>query len=185
MTLQKIRRGVSAAESNQPAPVPNTAPQWAIALDGSRYVSVSIFPRTIDELRTLSREYGEAAIADLRWTCVTVWLMNQPHEIELRNSCRVASVAVRLVHEHDRQRLGWPRHDGGEQPPSALDFLSPDARLEAERVAAETLSDWEKAGKPFMGQSKIKRTYQYLVSCPAFSSAYVRPLNDNEEQEWR
>jgi len=180
-SLRTIRNGVPE-HRDEPALAPYPAPHWATTRDGSAYVHISVFPRTIDELRKLSRDYGDAAVAETHWGCVLTWLMHEPHETDLSNPCRVAMVATHMVHEHDRIRLGWPRHDGYPWNPPALDYLSPDVREEAERVAAETLSDWEKAGKPYMGGTKIKRTYLALVSCPDFSRRYVRPINDNEEQ---
>jgi hypothetical protein len=109
--------------------------------------------------------------------------MNGPHEVDLTNPVRVALVAVHMVQEHDRTRLGWPRHDGKQWNPPALDFLSSDVRQEAKRVAAETLADWERCGEAFMGWNKIKHTYQGLVSSPAFRTQYVAPMADNKEQE--
>jgi hypothetical protein len=88
-----------------------------------------------------------------------------------------------MVRDHDRIRLGWPHHEGKEWNSAAFDFLSPDVRHEATLVAAEALSDWESAGKPYMGQRKLKSIYQYVISCPAFRAKYVRPLDDNKEQE--
>jgi hypothetical protein len=110
--------------------------------------------------------------------------MSGEHIAELRNPVHVALTAINLVQEHDRLRFGWPRHDGKERTPPALTFLSPDMRLLAELVAAETLADWRQAGRPFLGRDPLKRTYQYLITCPAFSR-HVRPLaeNDNKEQE--
>jgi hypothetical protein len=81
-----------------------------------------------------------------------------------------------MVHDHSRIISGWPRYDGSAWPPATLDYLSPEVREEALRVAAETLADWKQAGKPYLGQNKIKATYRYLISCPAFIEKYVRPL---------
>lgn len=88
-----------------------------------------------------------------------------------------------MVREHDRIRLGWPRHDGKPWDTPKLHFLSPDVREEAELVAAETFSDWERAGKPYMGRDTIKSTYKALVACPAFIACYVRTNDHNREQE--
>jgi hypothetical protein len=108
--------------------------------------------------------------------------MNGPAESALTNANSVASLSVRLVQDSDRIRLGWPRHDGKEWPPAALEYLSPDVREEAEIVAAETLADWRKAGRPHLGSDRFKATYQYLISCPAFSK-HVRSLADNNIKE--
>ena len=180
-TLLAIRQSVPEADRHEPALAPSNLPQWATARDGSRYVAVSIYPRTIDELRQLCREYGEAAVCDLHWSCVVIWLMNAPDKADLSNPFAVASVAVGMIWERDRTRLAWPRHDGEEWNPPALNFLSPDVRDEAELVAAETLSDWERAGKPYMGRDRIRCTYQHLIGSPDFQKKYVRPLDDNKE----
>jgi hypothetical protein len=109
--------------------------------------------------------------------------MSGPHETDLSNSCQVAIVAVRLVQERDRIRLGWPRHHPAERKQPSLDFLSPEVREEAERVAVETLADWTSAGKPYLGFNRIKTTYQYLVACPEFRDKYVRSAGDTNTQE--
>lgn len=177
-SLKAIRRDAPVSDRVETALTP-TEPQWAEARDGSRYVRVSIYPRTVDELRRLSREYGEAAETMLLWSCVVSWLMSGPDSADLSNP-GVAGTAISLVQEHDRVRLGWPSPEGKPWKPSALEYLSPAVRAEAEQVAAETLSDWRRAGKPHLGETSIKRTYQYLVSCPAFANKYVRPLDANE-----
>ena len=88
-----------------------------------------------------------------------------------------------MARERDRIRLGWPRVSPVERKPLRLEYLSPDVREEAERVAAETLSDWRKAGEPHLGPHRIKTTYQYLVATPAFRNKYVRPADPTNEQE--
>ena len=178
-TLKAIRQGASSRDRNDPALAPSTAPQWAVARDGTRYVTCRLNPLTLNELRKYSREFGRAAARDAEWACVTVWLMNGPADADLTNPAQVASLSVQLVKEAEAGRFGWPTADGEERSRPALDFLSPEAREEAERTAAETLSDWRRAGRPHLGPDRLKRTYQYLITCPAFRK-YVRPLADNE-----
>jgi hypothetical protein len=100
--------------------------------------------------------------------------MNVPPQAALSNPSPVVNTAVHLVREYDRYRFGWPTHNGKEWPPSRLDLLSPDVREEALRVAADTLSDWRRAGRPFLEPHRIRTTYQYLVSCPAFIERYIK-----------
>ncbi len=160
-----------------------TAPHWATGRNGESYVFVSIYPQTTDELRKLCRDFGEAAVSDYEWGCVTAWLMSGPDASDLRNPLPVTSLAVRMVRDQERICFDWPRHDGGEWNASGLDRLSPDVRAEAILVAAETASDWGQAGRPYSGRRKLNLTYRYLTTCPAFINQYVRPLDDNEDQE--
>lgn len=178
-TLRNIRRDAPRGDRGSPALTPSPKP------DASGYVSHSIYPRTLGELRTHSRDYADAAVADALWATVTAWLMNGPHEMDLSNPTAVANLAVSMVRENDMVRLGWPHHAGKEWPLPRLSVLSPDVREEAERVAAETLADWKKAGRPHLGADRVKTTYQYLTACPAFRDRYIKPADDagNKESE--
>lgn len=128
------------------------------------------WPRTLDELRQMSRSYGEAAVAEARWGAILGWFLVGPEEGALSNPSSEAWEASRLTREHQHYHLGWPRHDGKEheRPPPALDGLDPVYRQEVERVASETLADWERAGCPSMTLQRLKSTYQHLISSPAF-----------------
>jgi len=169
-TLAKIAEGSSDA----PPLAPDALPHWATARNGSRYVVVRLFPRTLNELRKYSREFGRAAARDAEWSCVTVWLMNDPPEEALRNPAPVVRTAVLMVRAYDRYRFEYPRHDGSEPTPPALDRLSPDTRQEALRVAAETLADWRNAGRGHLEPQRIKSAYQNLIACPAFIDKYIK-----------
>lgn len=141
-------------------------------------VPVKLLPRTLDELETLSRDYGAAAVAEVRWAAILVWLMKSyPSPVGLRNSHPVAQSAVGMVHEYDRHALGWPCWKGRERMPPVLDGLSSDCQREARLVAAETLADWEAAGCPYLDTARLKSAYQYLTSCPAFIAKYLRPAD--------
>lgn len=181
-TLSAIRDNAPATDRLDPALTPRDQPHWAKARDGTRYVAVSIYPRDNDELRRLCKGFSEAAVIDVQWDCVIVWLMNSPAVADLTNPIQVACVAVGLVRDRDRIRLDWPRHDGEEWRPAFLGALSPDVRQEAELVANETLSDWKRAGQPHMGWRRIKYAYRHLTSCPAFIERYVRPVNSDFEK---
>jgi hypothetical protein len=99
--------------------------------------------------------------------------MNVPPQSALTNPSPVVTTAVHLVQEYDRIRFGWPTHDGREPPPARLTSLSPEVQAEALRVAAETLSDWRRAGRPLLEPHRVRSVYQYLVSCPAFIERYI------------
>jgi hypothetical protein len=112
------------------------------------------------------------------------WLMWTPPQADLSNPLDVTLLAVRLVHEWERVRFGWPSHDGKDWPLPALDKLNPEVRPEALVVAAETLSDWRAAGRPHLTPERIKRVYQSLVSSAPFIAKYVQPLQgQTTEQE--
>lgn len=182
-TLRAIRQDAPATDRRLSALAPSDTPQWAKGRNGSRYVATSIYPQDNDELRKLCREFGHAAVTDVQWGCVVLWLFNDPPKSDFRNSMAVASLAVGLVRERDRTELGWPTHDGAKRAPLRLAALSAEVRGEAELVASETLLDWERAGKPHMGRKAVKTGYQFLISCPAFITKYVRNLDDNKEQK--
>lgn len=154
-----------------PRPVPQL--REGTRPDGSRYIPVTIWPRTLADLRLLGRDFGEAAVAEARWGAIGVWFLNG--EEVLRNPSAVAFEAMRLMHGRDRHYMGWPRHDGLPWPMPALDGLSLESRQEAERVAAETLADWQAAGEPYLTPWRIKQTYQFLINSPAFRAKYVVP----------
>jgi len=165
---------IAEADGIAPPLAPVALPHWATARDGSSYVAVSIYPRTLNELRSFCRDFGKPAARVAEWSCVTIWLMNGPPAAALSNPPAVVNTAVRMVQEYDRIRFGWPRHDGKPWPIPALDLLSPEVREEALRVAAETLCDWRQAGRPHLEPHRIKSVYQYLIACPAFRDKYIK-----------
>ena len=174
MTSAREINRVAAADGIAPPLAPDALPHWATARDGSRYVHVSLYPRTLNELRRFSRDFGRPAAREAEWGCIIVWLMNDPPQTALSNPLPVVNTAVQIVRDHERIRFGWPTHDGKDRPLARLDFLSPDVRQEGERVAGETLSDWRQAGRPHLAPHRIKRVYQYLISCPAFIDKYIK-----------
>jgi len=182
-TLKAIRQDAPRSDRNGPALAPRPAPQWVMGRDGSPYVHIYLFPRTLDELRSMSREFGDGAVAYVQWGAVTTWLMNQPHELDLRNPRQVALASVMIVRDYDRQRFGWPRHDGKEWNRPQIEFLSPDVRKEAELVAAETMEDWKKAGMPHLGRNAIRRAYLFLTTTPAFRTKCVPPMAEDATKE--
>lgn len=178
-TLKAIRQNAPASDRNDRALIPAKAPEWFTGRDGTAHVHISLYPRTLDELGQMSREFGVAAVAEARWTAITLWFMKEyPSPSGLRNPLPVASEAVLLIREHDRLHLGWPRHNGANPATPVLDGLSLASRQEARLVAAETLADWEAAGSPYLQGHHIKAAYQYLVACPAFRTKYVAAPSD-------
>lgn len=141
-------------------------------------MSLPRWPRTLDELRQMSRSYGEAAASEVRWCAITGWLLVGPEEGALSNPSSEAWEASRLTREHQHYHLGWPRHDGREHErlTPALDGLDPVYRQEVERVALETLADWKRAGCPGMTPQRLKSAYQFLISSPAFRAGSTPAL---------
>ena len=137
-------------------------------------VPVKLLPRTLEELAALSRDYGAAAVAEVQWAAIVVWLMKSyPLPAGLRNPLTVAQSALGMVQEYDRYRLGWPCWRGNDRRSPVLNGLSLDCQREAKLVAAETLADWESAGCPHLDTDRLKSAYQYLTSCPAFIAKYL------------
>lgn len=129
------------------------------------------WPRTLDELRQMSRSYGEAAVAEARWGAVSTWFIGVPKPDELSNPQEQAWEAAEMMRQHQRYHLRWPRSGGKQWPAPALDGLDPVSRQEAERVAAETLADWERAGCPRLSAHSIKQVFQCLLTFPGFQEA--------------
>lgn len=153
-------------------------PQPAMAGGGNRREVPRIFPRTLDELRTLGRDFGEAAFHEVRWVAISVWLMNADTSTNaLSNPASAVRNAVNMVQAHDRYHLGWPCWQGreGDRVSPVLDGLTGDRQREAQLVAAQTVADWEVAGCPWMDANRIKQAFLYLVTCPAFINKYNGP----------
>lgn len=174
MTNSRTLRQIAERASDAPPLAPDARPHWAIARDGTKYVHVSLYPRTLNELRKYSREFGRAVARDAEWSCLTVWLMNNPDETELTNPPPVVRTVVLMMRDYDRFRFEYPSHDGKGRTSPALDRLSPDTRQEALRVAVETVMDWRNAGRPFLTPQRIKSAYQNLISTPAFIDKYIK-----------
>lgn len=172
-TLKAIRNDAPEPDRNDPALALNQ-PRWASRPDGSRYVRIYLYPRTLNELRDYSRSFGKAVVMEAEWGAVGVWLMNQPPEADLSNLCRAALRAVPLVRDFDRYRLSLPAHDGRDRPSPALFALSYPEQDEALRVAADTMWDWRREGQPHLGPDRIKAVYQNLVTSPAFIARYIK-----------
>jgi hypothetical protein len=107
--------------------------------------------------------YGEAAVQEALWGCVSTWLMNSP-SAALTNPVTVAGTAVMLCHNAERIRLGLPSVSGAPYD-NRFQSLSPDSQREALLVAQETMADWERAGKPGLNANTIKRAQQYVQGC--------------------
>ena len=174
MTNARTLRQIAEGGSDAPPLAPDARPHWATGRDGSRYVIVRLYPRSLNELRKYSRLFGRAVARDAEWSCVTAWLMSDPAEVALSNPFPVVRTVVLMMREYDRYRFEYPRHDGSEPPLPALDRLSPDTRQEALRVAAETLLDWRNAGRPYLTPQRIKSAYQNLIATPAFIAKYIK-----------
>lgn len=120
----------------------------------------------------MSKGYGEAAVAEAKWGAIVSWFMGAPADGALSHALPVAWEAVSQMQEYQRTHLGWPRCDGRSWPTPALDGLNLASRREAEQVAVDTLADWERAGCPCLSPIRIKQTYQFLLSTPAFRARY-------------
>ncbi|MFK4794784.1 hypothetical protein [Sphingobium sp. ZW T5_29] len=155
----------------------------AINGDG-RNTAPTIFPRTLAELREFGRDFGDAAVAEARWSAITIWLMKGEPSAGLSNPRRVTLAAVHMAQEHDRYHLGWPCWKGEEasRATPVLDGLSPDCQREAKLVAAETLADWERVGCPWMD---AKQAYLRLTSTPAFINKYSGPQTGTDTSNKR
>ena len=96
-------------------------------------MSLPRWPQTLDELRQMSRSYGEAAVTEARWCAIMGWFLVGPEEGVLSNPLSEAWEASRLTREHQHCHLGWPRHDGKEheRPTPALDGLDPVSRQDS------------------------------------------------------
>lgn len=127
---------------------------------------VSLFATTLEELRVKCGKHGEAAVQDFMWSTVLAWTSSVLPTSALTNSGRVVCTSVVLCQNADRVRLEYPSLSGI-PPDDRLARLSPDAQAEARLVAAETLADWERAGRPYLTASRFKMEQQYILACLA------------------
>lgn len=161
LTLKALRQNAPRQDRNDPALVPSKAMPW-----NTRKVAINLFPRTITELREMSRDFGEAAVSDVGWSAVLAWLMKAyPISDKLKHPYSMAMDAVTIARDHDRYRLGWPRHDGSAPATAALFGLTPDRQRESMAVADDTLAAFEAAGCPYLDERRIAETYSYLAAC--------------------
>ena len=127
---------------------------------------------TLDQLGKWAGRYGDAAIAEARWSALATWLMHGRTPDELTYPAKVVSLSISLCREADRVFLGYPATDHIVQPPR-LHTLSPSSQDEARRTAQDTIDDWERAGSPHL-TSNIQWVQMYINAfgqTPRVSSA--------------
>ncbi len=174
-TLKELRRNAPRQDRNDPALALPDKSQW-VPRPGSRYHPASLYPRTLDELRQRAGAKAGAAVSELIWDAVGVWLMKSyPDRKRLKHDYADASDAVRMIREEDRYRLGWPRHDGKQPATPALHGLTADRRREVKAIAEDTRAAWEVAGCPYADADRITRTYQNLMAGLAATHNNTRP----------
>lgn len=166
-TLTALRRDAPKPDRTTPALAPRPAnPNGYKHGPKSTYVPVSLKARTLTELRqwcaqnALSPNISDAAVKEAKWSAVTTWMMWEPKG--LSNPTRVASLSVILCKGDDRARLAYPNAYGAGFTSPLIDY-SPDVQAEAIRVAAQTLVDWKRAGRPRL-TSAIERVQSYISS---------------------
>jgi hypothetical protein len=125
---------------------------------------------TLSQLEVAFGALGTAAVANARWTAISMWLANKRVRISIPNDLEVSRTVVVLMRDADRHRLGLPTLDGKPRTPPALYDLSPDCRHEAELVAAETVAAWEEAGRPFIRSHGIPGAERLLKICTSRSA---------------
>ena len=114
----------------------------------TRYITVKLRPQSLDELRTVCGQYGDAAVREASWGAVAGFIMGMSPEAQLSNSVAVANGAIHLCRNADRAR-GYPNLSGKPRL-NELPNLSPELQAEAVRVANETVEDWKQAGSPHL-----------------------------------
>lgn len=179
MTLKALRQQAPVQDRNDPA---LTRP----VVDRGRHTAVRLLPRTISDLREMSRDFADAAIAEVAWRAIGTWLMkDHPAPDRLRYPVATASAAVHTIREQDRHSLRWPRYDGNASVPIALDGLTPAQIGEAKAVASDTLNDWEASGCPYLTERTIGDAYRYLAGTPAFIRKYTHPDDRAMNKEYQ
>ena len=124
------------------------------------YTPADYRPRTLDQLCKWAGEYGEAAIAEARWSALSTWLMHSPVPGQLSHPTDVVYLSIELCREADRETLGYPISNRIVRP-ARLDALSLQSQDEARRTAQDTLNDWERAGSPHL-ISNIQWVQMYI-----------------------
>lgn len=126
----------------------------------TRYITVKLRPESLDELRTVCGQYGDAAVREASWGAVSGFLMGMSPEVQLSNSVAVAVGAINLCRNADRAR-GYPNLSGKPQS-NDLPNLSPELQADAVRVANETVEDWKQAGSPHLSRA-IASTHETIA----------------------
>ena len=157
-TLKIIRENAPPQDRNLPA---------LASLPSKPFVRHNFYASTLDELRDKCGPHGEAAVQEALWCMVMVWLMREASDDEtaLTNPMRVATTSVMLVQTNDRVRLGYPSGIDAKPHDDRLPALSQDCQAEARLVAAETMTDWERAGRPGITANRIKQVHQFVMAC--------------------
>ena len=159
--LAKLRKDAPVEDRNCSALAIGAAPPRFRPVH-SRYAPANLAPQTTEQLERMCAPYGAAAVADAKWSAVLVWLMGLNGDAELSNPLRVVLLAVSLVSDETRIRLGFPSLTG-KAFVSTLTGLSPAVQAEAEAVAADTLVDWSNAGSPGLLRA-VERTHKYIAA---------------------
>ena len=124
------------------------------------YTPADYRARTLDQLSKWAGQYGEAAIAEARWSALATWLMHGPTPGQLSHPADVVYLSIDLCREADRESLGYPIANRTVRP-ARLDALSLKSQDEARRTAQDTLDDWEWAGSPHL-TSNIQWVQMYV-----------------------
>ena len=155
-SLYAIRRDAPVEDLTSPALTPYPL---HIRKRGG-YTPADYRPRTLDQLGKWAGQYGEAAIAEARWSALSTWLMHGPTPGQLSHPADVVYLSMALCREADRASLGYPATDRIVHP-ARLDALSPSSQDEARQTAQDTIDDWERAGSPHL-TSNVQWVQMYI-----------------------
>lgn len=150
-TLRRIRQDAPRQDRGEPA-LRQTPAQWKPG-QGSRYAPARLYAATLDELRDRMGRYGEAAVQQAVWSCVSTALMKD--EIARREG---TMAAVQQQRVYMWGLTGLPDSRGGDYP------VMPAPDDAATALAHEARAAWEAAGEPRL-TDKIKQVQQYITAC--------------------
>lgn len=123
------------------------------------------YASTLDELRAALGRHGDAAVNVAQWGAIVCWIMGLDTAAQasgiLTNDVRVASVSVGFIAARDREKLNYPVRPGAPAAARTSD-LSAEAKAEAERVAAEAVADWERAGCPNITREGLRLVQMHV-----------------------
>lgn len=174
-TLKRLAREAEALDRHNAALKPSLVDG---ASDHPRLTPV--IPRTIDQLRVACGAFGDAAVAEARWSAILAWFWNKAEHPATSAIADAAWDAVFAMRDYDRHRYEHPCWQGRDHSfPLPERFKASQGSTEQiERLADSVAALWERDGQPHLTADKIRAKYQHITSCEAYRDRYGQPGDD-------
>jgi hypothetical protein len=155
-TFKELRKYAAPQDRNVDALALPAAPPYTFQKAASQHYPTE----ELAALRALAGPLADAAVAEAKWSAVSVWVKTNPCLSYLTNRRMVAQLALRACREARWIMDSWPSLSGTPYV-SLLTEHSYETEQAAWGICWDTLSDWEGARSPrFSGA--IRRVTSYL-----------------------